>query len=117
MVNTKLLPPAHFPTKEALRLWLLKHIEHPSIRRALEKGWLHRRNVNIPPTILVTCISPLGGTYYLNVLFLPNGLKIKSVSPGLFRKQMQQWFPPNRRSEEQGPKNSPDPDPDISTDN
>lgn len=119
MVNTKLLPPTHFPTKEALRLWLLQHIEHPSIRRALEKGkmWVHTMQGE-ESTWYIQCSSPLGGMYYLKILFFPNGLKIKSSVDlqSLCDKQFQQRFPPNRRSEDQRPDSSSDSNPDISTD-
>lgn len=116
MVNTKLLPPAHFPTKEALRLWLLKHIEHPSIRRALERGEMNYWELPSFSTIMVECISPLGGKYYLDVITVPNGLKIKSVEWLSWLKQLQKRFTPNRRSEYQGPDSSPDPDPDFPAD-
>jgi len=87
MVNTKLLPPAHFPTKEALRLWLLKHIEHPSIRRALEKGGIYScgRFSKIKPSgypgWVILCESPLGGQYLFAILQYNNfHLKIVSIN-------------------------------------
>lgn len=114
MVNTKLLPPAHFPTKEALRLWLLKHIEHPSIRRALEKGTMGVWGFQKPllktegrPTLFIRCESPLGGVFHLNVVYFPNGLKIQSATTASFDRKLKQWLSPNRRSEDQGENNVP----------
>ena len=150
MVNTKLLPPTHFPTKEALRLWLLQHIEHPSIRRALEHGKVYscgrfsRIDPSGYPGWIILCESPLGGKYLLAILQYDNFyLQVVSTRKEhinwrrryphnsiileetewqmctgevLSAKELQQRLSPNRRSEDQRPNSSSDPDPDISTD-
>jgi len=96
----------------------------------LEKGTMEVSGIQIrlltdeKPGLYIKCQSPLGGIYHLQILYLPNGLKIQSIDMEKIKIQVEQlateYFHqglcPNRRSENQGPDSSSDSDPNISTD-